>query len=46
MSQFDLVVRAGSVLDGTGSEPYTADIGVKDGVIQEIGRINSKTYQS
>ena len=45
MSQFDLVVRAGSVLDGTGSEPYTADIGVKDGVIQEIGRINSKTYQ-
>ena len=31
MSQFDLVVRAGSVLDGTGSEPYTADIGVKDG---------------
>ena len=45
MSQFDLVVRAGSVLDGTGSEPYTADIGVKDGIIQEIGRINSKTYQ-
>ena len=45
MSQFDLVVRAGSVLDGTGSEPYTADIGVKDGVIHEIGRINSKTYQ-
>ena len=45
MSQFDLVVRAGSVLDGTGTEAYTADIGVKDGVIREIGRINSKTYQ-
>ena len=37
MSQFDLVVRAGSVLDGTGTEAYTADIGVKDGVIREIG---------
>ena len=45
MSQFDLVVRAGSVLDGTGSEPYTADIGVKDGIIQRWERINSKTYQ-
>ncbi len=45
MSQFDLVVRAGSVLDGTGTEAYTADIGVKDGAIREIGRINSKTYQ-
>ena len=45
MSQFDLVVRAGSVLDGTGTEAYTADIGVKDGVVREIGRINSKTYQ-
>ena len=40
MSQFDLVVRAGSVLDGTGSESYTADIGVKDGVIQELSLIH------
>ena len=45
MSQFDLIVRAGTVFDGTGSESFTADIGVKDGVIREIGRINAKTYQ-
>ena len=44
MSQFDLIVRAGTVFDGTGSESFTADIGVKDGVIREIGRINAKTY--
>ena len=45
MSQFDLIVRAGTVFDGTGSESFTADIGIKDGVIREIGRINAKTYQ-
>lgn len=37
---FDLVVKGGSIYDGTGSEPYSADIGIKDGVIAEIGSIS------
>ncbi|MCU1456395.1 MAG: aminoacylase [Actinomycetia bacterium] len=36
---FDLVVRGGRVVDGTGLPPYKADIGVRDGRIASIGRI-------
>jgi N-acyl-D-amino-acid deacylase len=35
---FDLVVRNGTIYDGTGGEPYVADIAVLDGKIVEIGR--------
>jgi N-acyl-D-aspartate/D-glutamate deacylase len=39
MSDFDVVIRQGMLFDGTGGPRYRADIGIKDGVIQEIGRI-------
>ncbi len=38
MSAFDLVIRGGSIVDGTGAEPYCADIGIKDGRIAAIDR--------
>jgi N-acyl-D-aspartate/D-glutamate deacylase len=37
---FDLVVRGGRVVDGTGLPPYTADIAVRDGRIVSIGRLD------
>ncbi len=37
--QFDLVVRNGTVIDGTGGEPREADVAVQDGRIAAIGRI-------
>lgn len=40
--RFDWVVRAGRVLDGKGTSEYVADIGVKDGLIREIGRISAR----
>ena len=38
----DLVIRAGSLVDGTGSEPVTADVAVSDGVITEVGRVQGE----
>lgn len=35
----DLVIRGGLVVDGTGADPYAADIAVDGGTITEIGRI-------
>jgi N-acyl-D-aspartate/D-glutamate deacylase len=35
----ELVVRGGTVIDGTGAEPFEADIAIADGRIVEIGRI-------
>ena len=36
-----LVIRGGTVVDGTGAAPRTADVAVEDGVITEVGRIGS-----
>jgi N-acyl-D-aspartate/D-glutamate deacylase len=35
----DLVIRGGTVLDGTGGEPVDADVAVDGGVITAIGRV-------
>jgi len=40
-ADFDLVVRNGHVIDGTGSPWYAADVAVKDGRIAAIGRLDA-----
>lgn len=37
-AQFDLVVRNGTVVDGTAGEPIEADVAVRDGRIVAVGR--------
>ena len=45
MSDFDLIVRGGSVIDGTGSPARTADVAVADGMIVEVGEVDGSARQ-
>jgi N-acyl-D-aspartate/D-glutamate deacylase len=38
-AEYDVVVRGGTVVDGTGGEPVAADVAVRDGLIAAVGRI-------
>jgi len=40
MAEHDLVVRGGTVVDGTGAAPRTADVAVRDGIVVEVGRVS------
>ena len=40
MPTYDLVVRGGTVIDGTGGEARSADVAVKDGVVVEVGDVD------
>ena len=37
MSEFDLVIRGGTVIDGSGGEPFVGDVAISDGMIAAIG---------
>ena len=37
---FDVLFRGGSVIDGSGGEPFAADVGVRDGKIAAVGNLD------
>ena len=37
---FDLVIKNGKVVDGSGLPGFVADVAIKDGVIVKIGRVH------
>lgn len=39
-AEFDLVVRSGRIVDGTGGEPFDGDVAVKDGKIAAVGHFS------
>jgi N-acyl-D-aspartate/D-glutamate deacylase len=42
---FDIVIRNGSIVDGSGAEPYVGDIAIVDGVIAEMGKVTGTGSQ-
>jgi N-acyl-D-aspartate/D-glutamate deacylase len=45
MGSHDLVIRNGTLVDGTGSEPRRGDVAIDDGVITEIGEVGDRGKQ-
>src|SRR5436309_3675576 len=41
MADFDVVLRGGIVIDGTQSQRYQADVGIRNGRLARIGRLRS-----
>jgi N-acyl-D-aspartate/D-glutamate deacylase len=41
MARYDIVIKGGTIVDGTQIPRYRGDIGIKDGVIREIGFISA-----
>lgn len=39
-ADFDLIIRNGTVVDGLGAPPRTADVAVRNGVIAEVGTVS------
>jgi N-acyl-D-aspartate/D-glutamate deacylase len=42
----DLVIRGGDIVDGSGSEPFRGDVGIKDGLIVAVGKISAKAHRT
>jgi N-acyl-D-aspartate/D-glutamate deacylase len=42
----DWLIKGGTVVDGTGAEPYVADVGLRDGRIVELGSISTPARQT
>ena len=45
MAEHDLIIRGGTVLDGTGAPAVTADVAIADGIVQEVGRVDGTGHR-
>jgi len=43
MAEFDIIVKNGTIIDGSGEPMYKGDIAIKDGKIAEIGKLGEST---
>ncbi len=41
-ASFDCVIRGGTVVDGTGNEPFVGDVAIKDGCVVQVGTVGGQ----
>src|SRR5688572_12412651 len=42
---FEIVIKGGRIADGTGAPWYAADVGIREGKIAKIGRLDASSGQ-
>ena len=42
MTEFDLVLRGGTIVDGSGGPPRAGDVGVRDGAVVAVGTVDGR----
>ncbi|MEM9621000.1 MAG: amidohydrolase family protein [Pseudomonadota bacterium] len=42
----DYLIKAATIVDGTGEEAYTGDIAIADGIITEVGQVDGKARET
>jgi N-acyl-D-aspartate/D-glutamate deacylase len=45
MATYDLIIRNGTIVDGTGAPRFTGDVGIKDGLIAAVGKVHGDAAQ-
>ena len=45
MADYDIIIKGGTVVDGTRTPRYVSDIAIKDGKIAQIGGLKGKTAE-
>ncbi len=45
MATYDLIIRNGTIVDGTGAARFTGDVAVKDGLIAAVGKVHGDATQ-
>lgn len=46
MATHDLVIRGGTVIDGTGAEARSADIAIDNGLVTQVGKVSASATQT
>ena len=45
MADYELIIRGGMIHDGSGAEPFAADVAIKDGVIAAVGLVSGTAVE-
>ena len=45
MAQYDLIIRGGTIVDGTGAPAFTGDVAIRDGLIAAVGAVSGSARE-